>query len=99
MSRKILISVIGGSDITTEQVRFAYDVGSLVARSGAILVCGGLDGSMKATCQGAKEAGGLTIGLIPGKNKDDANPYVDIVIPTTIKLFVVTYSLSILSTD
>jgi uncharacterized protein (TIGR00725 family) len=84
MNNKVLISVIGGSVITETQEEFAYNVGSVVAKCGAILVCGGLDGSMKASCHGAKDSGGTTIGLLPGKDKKDANPYVDIIIPTTI---------------
>ena len=51
---------------------------------GAILVCGGLNGVMMAASRGAKEAGGLTIGLLPGKDKNDANPYIDIALPTSI---------------
>ena len=49
---------------------------------GAILVCGGLSGIMEAACRVAKKAGGLTIGIIPGEDKDSANEFVDIAIPT-----------------
>ena len=37
---------------------------------------------MEAACRGAKEEGGLTVGLLPGSHQEEANPYVDIVIPT-----------------
>ncbi len=60
----------------------AREVGMEIARRGAILVCGGLGGSMEAACRGAKEKGGLTIGIIPFYEKRQANEYVDIVIPT-----------------
>ena len=82
--RKILISVIGGHDIDSKVEQLSYNVGKIVARVGAIIVCGGLYGVMEAVSKGAKEAGGTTIGLIPGKDKKDANPYIDIVIATTI---------------
>lgn len=37
---------------------------------------------MEAACRGAKSAGGLTIGVLPGDNRHSANPYVDIPIVT-----------------
>ena len=82
--QKITISVIGGHKIDKKTDILAYKVGEIVAKSGAVLVCGGLDGVMRAASKGAKEAGGLTIGLLPGKEKQDANPYIDIALPTTI---------------
>ena len=84
MKRKVLISVIGGHNSNDKVVKLAHNVGKIVAKVGAFLVCGGLYGVMQATSKGAKEAGGTTIGLIPGKDKGDANPYIDIVIATTI---------------
>lgn len=53
-----------------------------MARRGAILICGGLGGVMEAACKGAKLAGGMTIGILPGDSRDAANPYVDIPIVT-----------------
>jgi len=76
------IGVIGESQATKENYENAYEVGKLLASSGAALVCGGLSGVMEAACKGAKDAGGLTIGIIPSLDKSSANPYVDIVIPT-----------------
>lgn len=58
----------------------AGDVGRLVAERGGTLVCGGLGGAMAAACRGAKEAGGVTIGIIPGYDDRAANPWVDHVI-------------------
>ncbi|HNV23306.1 MAG TPA: TIGR00725 family protein [Candidatus Omnitrophota bacterium] len=82
--QKITISVIGGHDIDKKTKELAYKVGKIVAKAGAVLVCGGLSGVMESASRGAKEAGGLTIGLLPGKEKKDANPYIDIALPTTI---------------
>ena len=39
---------------------------------------------MEAACRGAKSAGGLTMGILPGKSWAEANPYVDIPIVTGI---------------
>ncbi|RKX71024.1 TIGR00725 family protein, partial [candidate division WOR-3 bacterium] len=47
-----------------------------------ILICGGMGGVMEAACKGAREAGGLTIGILPGNSIESANPYVDIPIAT-----------------
>ena len=80
--QKITISVIGGSSIGTKTEDFAEEVGSMIAELGCILVCGGLGGAMEAAAKGAKKAGGITIGILPGKEKVDANPYIDIALPT-----------------
>jgi uncharacterized protein (TIGR00725 family) len=57
-------------------------VGRLVASRGAVVVCGGLGGVMESACRGAKAAGGLTVGLLPGSDRSDANPFVDVALPT-----------------
>jgi uncharacterized protein (TIGR00725 family) len=63
-------------------MKMAYEVGALLAKSGAILVCGGLGGAMEAAAKGAKEHSAVTVGLLPGMTRNDANPYIDIAIPT-----------------
>ncbi len=83
-NQKITVSVIGGHEANGQTEQLAYKIGQIIAKNGAILVCGGLDGVMKAAAQGAKSAGGLTIGILPGKEKKDANPYIDIALPTSI---------------
>ena len=83
-NQEITIAIIGGSVISAEMEQIAQEVGNIVAKVGGIVVCGGLLGSMEAACKGAKEAGGTTIGLLPGTDKADANDYVDIALPTTI---------------
>lgn len=79
---KILISVIGGHKADKKTAKIARDTGEMVAGLGAILVCGGLGGVMEHAANGAKQAGGLSVGILPGKKKDDANPYIDIPVPT-----------------
>ena len=84
--QKLLIAVIGGHQCNTKVECIAYKIGKKIAKVGAILVCGGLSGVMKAVSKGTKEAGGTTIGILPGENKKDANAYVDIAIPTGLGL-------------
>jgi len=60
----------------------ALEVGRLIAKSGAILVCGGRGGVMEAACQGAVEEKGLTIGILPSENIREANRFVKIPIAT-----------------
>lgn len=60
----------------------AEEVGYLLGKNGVVLVCGGRGGVMEAACRGAQDAGGLTIGILPGHDTSEGNPYLDIVIPT-----------------
>jgi uncharacterized protein (TIGR00725 family) len=55
---------------------------SRLAAAGAVVVCGGLGGVMEAACRGARSAGGLTVGLLPGLDPRGANPWVEVIIPT-----------------
>ena len=78
------ISVIGAGEPPIEAIGLAEEVGRELAKRGVTIVTGGLAGIMEAVCRGAKEAGGLTIGVLPGTDPADANPYVDIPICTGI---------------
>lgn len=77
-----LIGVIGSGTCSDEVREAAYAVGKGIAEAGYPLVCGGMGGVMEGACQGAYDAGGLTIGVIPGDAGDTANPYVMIPIVT-----------------
>ena len=81
-----VVSVIGGHECTAKVEQIAQNLGKKLAKVVDILVSGGLSGTMKAVCQGFKAGNGLTIGIIPSYNKEDANKYVDIVIPTGLGL-------------
>ena len=84
MSR-IMIAVIGDSETENqEELKFAEQVGELIAKKGYILVCGGRGGVMEAAARGAKRAGGITVGILPGYTKEEANPFIDVVILTGI---------------
>jgi uncharacterized protein (TIGR00725 family) len=73
---------VGPGEALPEVVTAAEAVGRGLAARGAVVVCGGLGGAMEAACRGAKEAGGMTVGLLPGLDRRDANPYVDVAVTT-----------------
>lgn len=76
------IGVIGAGECPAEIADLAYRVGYGIAQQSGVLICGGLGGVMAAACRGAKDGGGLTIGILPGPDRGEANPWVDIPIPT-----------------
>ncbi len=80
--KRVRVGIIGGNNPEAKHLDMASRVGELVARAGAILVCGGLGGVMAAAASGAKKAGGLTLGILPGSAPEEANPYIDIPIAT-----------------
>ena len=82
--QRVTISVIGGSSTNNKVGLLSHKIGTIIAKMDCMLVCGGLSGVMESACKGAKEAGGITIGLLPGKEKSDANPYIDLALPTSI---------------
>lgn len=79
---KKVIAVFGAGNPSEREAKLAYEVGRYIALKNAILVCGGLGGCMEQAAKGAKDEGGLTIGIIPIYEKSAANKYIDIVIPT-----------------
>jgi uncharacterized protein (TIGR00725 family) len=79
---RIYLSLIGPSDATAEVLKVAEEAGAWIARAGAVLVTGGGRGAMEAACRGAKAAGGLTIGLLPGSSRSEGNRYLDVALPT-----------------
>lgn len=86
------MGVIGASDVKTEAARQAYEIGAAICRAGAHLVCGGLGGVMQEACHGfvderfkldGRECG-VTIGILPGMFRTDANPFVDVIVPSNM---------------
>lgn len=80
------IGVIGSGDLSKDEeaYRIAEQVGEEIARTKAILICGGLYGVMEACAKGAKKCKGITVGILPGESKEEANPYIDIKIVTAM---------------
>ena len=88
MTKMNQILVIGNNDngCTPELESIAYEAGQEIAKSGSILITGGLGGVMKAASHGAKDADGLTVGIIPQDDPSLANEFCDIVIPSGMGL-------------
>jgi uncharacterized protein (TIGR00725 family) len=78
----VIISVIGAGSCDKKIYGIAEEVGRLIAEKGAMLITGGLGGVMEAASKGAKEAGGITVGILPGFSKGEANPFVMVPITT-----------------
>ncbi|UCD17563.1 MAG: TIGR00725 family protein [Candidatus Zixiibacteriota bacterium] len=76
------IGVVGAGKCSKKMKEQAECIGMAIAERGGILVCGGLGGVMEAAARGAKKKKGLTVGILPGSTKEDANQYIDIAIPT-----------------
>ncbi|MCR4438940.1 MAG: TIGR00725 family protein [bacterium] len=82
MERRPVVAVLGGAVCSQEISQLAYEVGRLIAEQGGVLICGGRSGVMEAACRGAQEHGGLTVGILPGDDAGEANPFVQIAIAT-----------------
>jgi uncharacterized protein (TIGR00725 family) len=81
-----MIGVIGAGDCNNEIHEIAHEAGFKLATRKHTIICGGLGGVMESVCKGARDAGGLTIGILPGDDPATANAYVDIAIATGIGL-------------
>jgi hypothetical protein len=80
----MIIGVIGANKCSTDIARIAEEVGAELARRSCILICGGRGGVMEAACKGAREAGGFTVGILPGADRSEANKYVSLPIVTNM---------------
>jgi uncharacterized protein (TIGR00725 family) len=95
--KKIQIGVIGynQNSLPIKTMNLAYEVGREIAKKNAVLICGGLGGVMEFACKGAKDNGGLTVGIVPQDDYSKANQFCDIVICTGIgysRDFIISYS-------
>ena len=79
---KKIIGVCGGSVISEDVYQMAQNLGEELAKEKYIIVCGGKGGTMEAVCKGAKKYNGQTLGILPSKDPQEANAYIDISIPT-----------------
>ncbi|TET99178.1 MAG: TIGR00725 family protein [Anaerolineales bacterium] len=82
MKRKSIVSVIGSSECSEWEAQAAESVGRLLASNDVTVICGGRGGVMEAVCRGAQEAGGVTVGILPGLAVEEGNRYLTISIPT-----------------
>lgn len=76
------MAVCGPDPASPEVAAQAEEIGRLLARAGAVLVCGGLGGVMEAAARGVQTEGGTSIGILPGSNRSAANPHIRLSIPT-----------------
>lgn len=76
------ISVIGAGECDQRTYETAYQVGREAGRRGAIVVCGGLGGVMDGAARGAREGGGLAVGILPGENRLGSSRYLHVALPT-----------------
>ncbi len=82
MERPKHVGVIGAGECSNTTYQLSRDLGFEIGKKGWILVCGGLGGVMEGAARGCAEAGGMTVGILPGLEKHSANPYVKIPLPT-----------------
>ena len=78
----LVVGVIGGEQADEVHAELAYEVGRELGARGHTLVCGGRGGVMREACRGARETGGLTVGILPGDDARDANEFVDVPVVT-----------------
>jgi uncharacterized protein (TIGR00725 family) len=76
------VAVVGPNDATQSELDQAEAIGVGLARAGAVLVCGGLGGVMHAAARGAEKAGGVSIGILPGDDRDPGSPHLTVAIST-----------------
>ena len=78
------VAVIGPGEAARDDLEAAEKVGGLLARRGAVIVCGGLGGVMEAACKGAAMNDGRSIGMLPGLDRSAGNAYLSIALPTGV---------------
>lgn len=82
MAPRVQVAVAGGARCGDDERRLAFAVGRLLAWRDALLVCGGRGGVMAAAAEGARSAGGMTLGILPGEDRHGGNPHLDVVVAT-----------------
>lgn len=82
--RSLQVVVIGDSQADKDKYRFCEELGKYLGEMGHTVITGGRSGVMEAVSKGAYNAGGITVGILPGSNMEDANPWCKVVIPTDL---------------
>jgi uncharacterized protein (TIGR00725 family) len=78
----LYIGVAGASRPEPALLEQGELLGRRLAEAGAVVVCGGGPGVMEAACRGARSAGGITVGLLPGLDRAEGNPQLSVALPT-----------------
>src|ERR1700744_1025857 len=76
------IAVIGASQPTPQQEQSAEDIGRGLGAAGCVVITGGRGGVMAAARRGARDAGATVVGLLPGRDRREANEWVSVALPT-----------------
>src|ERR671922_635006 len=79
---RIYVAVVGAGSCDAEIAASAEEVGRRLAEAGAVLISGGRGGVMEAACRGAQARGGLTVGILPGVDRSEANAFLELALPT-----------------
>jgi uncharacterized protein (TIGR00725 family) len=82
VGRDVYVAVCGPDPAPEGVAAQCESVGRALARAGAVLVCGGLGGSMEEAARGATAEGGTVLGILPGTDRRDANDFVTVAVPT-----------------
>ncbi len=84
--RKIVIGVMGAGEGARDSDRdLAFELGKLIATKGWVLLTGGRKvGVMEAAGAGAKSVGGLTLGILPGRDSEGVSEWIDLAIFTDL---------------
>lgn len=82
MERPQYVGVVGAGTCPDTIYQLARNIGFEIGKRGWVLICGGLSGVMEGAARGCSEAGGLTVGLLPGLDRESANPFIHVPIPT-----------------
>lgn len=82
MTVRRYVGVVGPGHASPEEVEQAAEVGRLLAGEGMVVVTGGLGGVMGAAARGCDEAGGTSVGLLPGDDRSEADPHLSVALPT-----------------
>jgi uncharacterized protein (TIGR00725 family) len=76
------VAVVGSGEASATERERARAIGAALGRLGAVVVCGGLGGVMDAACAGARESGAMTVGILPGHDRREASPHVQVALAT-----------------
>jgi hypothetical protein len=82
IERKPVIAIVGAGKCSKKLRDSAAIVGHYVAKNGGVVVCGGLEGIMEGAARGCWEGGGVSIGILPSDDRNDANKFITHIIPT-----------------
>ena len=79
----LIVGVMGGGSVDDKEAQNAYQLGKMIADRGWILLNGGRDaGVMTSSARGARENGGITIGILPDETARGVSPFIQIPVLT-----------------